>query len=169
MLDLNLQARNGNFLLKISCNIDLNEITAVYGPSGGGKTTLLRSIAGLATATGALAINGTYWLDSAKRINVAPRKRSIGYVSQRPVLFPHFSVQKNLAFVVKQSQRRRTNEVDVDEVVADSILNRCWIAPPAVCPEASLPRGNRSRLLTGPELLLLDEPLGSLDSIAKQI
>lgn len=164
MLNLDIAADHGDFQLKVDCKIELHGITAIFGPSGSGKTTLLRSIAGLQPVVGNISINGTSWLDSSNRINVPARKRSIGYMSQRPMLFPHFSVRKNLAFVEKQSRRRRTIEVKVDELVAELELEPLLDRDPANLSGGELSRVAIARsLLAGPELLLLDEPLGSID------
>ena len=73
-------------------------ITAVFGPSGGGKTTLLRCIAGLERAAGAFALDEEIWQDDAAGVFIAPHRRAIGYVFQEANLFPHLSVRGNIEY-----------------------------------------------------------------------
>ena len=74
-------------------------VTAIFGPSGSGKTTLLDAIAGLRhIADGEIEIGGRMLFSSARRINLPPQQRGIGYVPQEGALFPHLSVRKNILF-----------------------------------------------------------------------
>jgi molybdate transport system ATP-binding protein len=122
-------------------------VTAVWGPSGAGKTTLLRAIAGLVRLDGHVRIGDDIWQDGRTFLPVHHRR--VGFVFQEASLLPHLGVRGNLDYAAKRSGSR-----DVDKVVAQ--LN---LAP-------LLGRGV-AKLLSAPKLLLMDEPLSSLDGEAK--
>jgi molybdate transport system ATP-binding protein len=156
------------FRLDVDLKLSGRGITALFGPSGSGKTTLLRCIAGLARgATGRLRVNGVLWQDDASHTVLPTHRRPVGMVFQEASLFAHLSVQKNLEFGWKRSQRP-PNAGDFD-----SIVDRLDIR--ALLPRlpAHLSGGERQRvaigraLLVRPELLLMDEPLSSLDAQRK--
>ncbi len=137
--------------------------TGLVGPSGSGKTSLLELIAGLRMPRrGSIAIQGRAVFDSDRRIAVPPRARGVGYVTQDDTLFPHLSVRKNLAY---GDRRNADASPGFDRVVA--LLG---IGPLLDRTTPMLSGGEKRRvalgraLLSGPELLLLDEPLTGLDS-----
>lgn len=152
----------GNFNLDVDFSIPAHGVTALFGKSGCGKTTLLRCIAGLhKTHDGYLRVNGEVWQDEEKF--VPTHARTLGYVFQEASLFPHLNVRGNLEYGWKRtaiSQRR----VDFDEIVA--LLG---VEPFLQQKSDTLSGGQRQRvaiaraLLSSPKLLLLDEPLASLD------
>jgi len=142
-------------------------ITAVFGPSGGGKTTLLRCIAGLERAAGAFALDEEIWQDDARGVFVAPHRRAIGYVFQEANLFPHLSVRGNIEYGwrrVPATARRVPLDQTIELLGLEGLLSRD--------PER-LSGGERQRvaiaraLVTSPRLLLMDEPLSALDREAK--
>jgi molybdate transport system ATP-binding protein len=133
------------------------ETVALVGPSGAGKTTVLRAVAGLVRPNrGRIALGETAWLDTEKRIDRPPEERSVGYVFQDFALFPHLSVRKNVAFG------------GVERV--DELLERFAIEQLAGARPADISGGERQRvalaraLAREPAVLLLDEPLSALDA-----
>jgi molybdate transport system ATP-binding protein len=156
----------GDFTLEVDVEVTA-PATAIYGPSGSGKTTLLESIAGLRTPPSALIQLGDRVLtDTSRRINVPARERRIGYVPQDLALFPHLSVRKNLMYGHSSAADARFGYGRIAEVLE--------IQPLADRGVADLSGGEKQRvalaraLLSSPRLLLLDEPLSSLDASLKQ-
>ena len=149
--------------VQVALDERLDGITALFGPSGGGKSTLLRMVAGLETAcTGRIAFDGELWLDSARRLRRAPHRRPVGMVFQDGRLFDHLDVAGNLRFAARRAGRDA--RVGLAEVVAALDLEPLLGRVPG-----GLSGGERQRvalgrtLLTSPRLLLLDEPLSALD------
>lgn len=160
MLHIDLKALRGSFALDARFSAPTPGVTALFGRSGCGKTTLVNALAGLLPAQGRIEVDGQVWLDSARGIHVAAEQRRIGYVFQDARLFPHYSVRGNLMYGAPRALPVR----EFDDVV--SILG---LAPLLARRPASLSGGERQRvalgraLLSQPRLLLLDEPLASLD------
>ncbi len=154
----------GGFALDASLTLPPTGLTALIGPSGSGKTTLLRCIAGLTRLPGRLTVDGEVWQDENSFL--PPHRRAIGMVFQDAGLLPHLSVERNLVFGL--SRTRAPVIVARDEVV--SLLG---LAPLLSRSTANLSGGERQRvaigraLLSQPRLLLMDEPLSSLDAEAK--
>jgi molybdate transport system ATP-binding protein len=149
------------FTLDVDLELPARGVTAIFGPSGSGKTTLLRCVAGLERApAGRLAIGDEIWQDSGRW--VPTHRRALGYVFQEASLFPHLSVAGNLAYGRRRSAVARSASVAaaVELLGLSHLLDRR--------PEG-LSGGERQRvaiaraLSTGPRLLLMDEPLASLD------
>ncbi|MGR5231599.1 molybdenum ABC transporter ATP-binding protein ModC [Vibrio rotiferianus] len=150
-------------------NIDLslpgNGISALFGRSGAGKTTLINVISGLVTPQqGKVSIGEHVLFDSSEGINLPTHKRKIGYVFQDSRLFPHYSVKGNLLYGV----------VDKDEEYFDKVTELLAIKPLLKRFPISLSGGEKQRvaiaraLLSKPNLLLMDEPLASLDMPRKR-
>lgn len=151
------------FTLDVDLTLPGDGVTALFGHSGSGKTTCLRAIAGLEKAAGGyVAIGDEVWQDDARDLFLPTHRRALGYVFQEASLFPHLSVRRNMEF----GQRRvdpalRLDTGAIAELLGLSALLERW-------PE-SLSGGEKQRvaiaraLLTGPRLLLMDEPLASLD------
>lgn len=139
--------------------------TVLFGPSGGGKTTLLRMLAGLdAPDRGVIGFGGVHWADTATGLHVPPQQRRIGYVTQEPALFPHLTVRENAGFGVARNERAAR--------VAE-ILALVGLSDLADRRTDALSGGQRQRvaiaraLAPRPRLLLLDEPLSALDASAR--
>ena len=143
--------------------------TALFGPSGAGKTSVVNMIAGLLEPDrGSIAIDKTVLFDSARGINVPPHQRRIGYVFQEGRLFPHLSVRQNLDYGRRMSGHPR-HEKEFDRIVALLDIGQLLDRRPRL-----LSGGERQRVAVGrallmqPRLLLLDEPLASLDVAHKR-
>jgi molybdate transport system ATP-binding protein len=139
--------------------------TALFGPSGSGKTSVVNMIAGLLTPDrGFIALNGTTLFDTAAGIDMPPHRRHIGYVFQEGRLFPHLSVRQNIDYGRRMSGHPR----DAQEFAR--IVELLGIGPLLDRRPRLLSGGERQRVAIGrallmrPRLLLLDEPLASLDS-----
>jgi len=154
------------FRLEVDLQLPGSGVTALFGHSGCGKTTLLRCIAGLQAASGHLSVNGQTWQDDSG--SLAVHKRPLAYVFQETSLFPHLSVSGNLNFGYRRTPatvRRIHPQQVIDWLGLARLLERR--------PER-LSGGERQRvaiaraLLTSPGLLLMDEPLSALDQASKR-
>jgi sulfate transport system ATP-binding protein len=159
----NVTKKYGDFyaLDDVSVSLPTGQLTALLGPSGGGKSTLLRIIAGLDTAdTGSVAIEGT----NATRL--PPQKRNVGFVFQHYAVFKHMTVAKNVAFGL---EIRRTPKAEVKRRVGE-LLELVHLSQFADRLPSQLSGGQRQRmalaraLAVEPTVLLLDEPFGALDA-----
>jgi molybdate transport system ATP-binding protein len=168
-LSANFDVSFPGFHLQTRLNIPETGVTVLFGPSGSGKTTLLRCLAGLErSSSGFMQFGETLWQDETRGLFVPVHERSIGVVFQEPRLFPHLSVRSNLLYGFKriQVQERR---IFLDEVV--EILNIAHLLDrrPRFLSGGEGQRVAIGRaLLTSPRLLLMDEPLASLDSQRKR-
>ncbi len=166
MLQVRVRRNIGTFHLDVGFDVDAHEILAVHGPSGSGKTTLINLLAGLERPdSGRIVIDNRVLFDSEEGIDVKTEARRVGYVFQDCRLFPHMSVTSNL----KYGRHRGGSRADFDQVVA--LLD---LAPLLRRRPGSLSGGEKQRvaigraLLSGPRILLLDEPLASIDQKRKE-
>ncbi|MBR1217344.1 molybdenum ABC transporter ATP-binding protein [Bradyrhizobium sp. U87765 SZCCT0131] len=143
-------------------------VTGLFGSSGAGKTSLVNMIAGLLRPDrGSVSINGDVMDDTARGIHVPPHRRHIGYVFQDARLFPHISVRSNIDY------GRRMNGLPHDPATERRVVDLLGIETLLDRRPGALSGGERQRvaiaraLLAQPKLLLLDEPLGSLDAERK--
>ncbi|WOC16809.1 Vitamin B12 import ATP-binding protein BtuD [Pseudochrobactrum sp. MP213Fo] len=166
-LDLNIHGGNGGFRVDAAFRAETG-VTALFGASGAGKTTLLRMIAGtLRPEQGRIAIGEHVLFDSEKQINLKPEQRHIGYVYQDARLFPHLTVLRNLTYAAWAGKRQPVRKLeDITALLGiEHLLQR---------KPHQLSGGEKQRvaigraLLSAPKLLLLDEPLSSLDHARRE-
>lgn len=167
-MEIGVQRKQGDFFISAFFQGAESGVTALFGPSGAGKTSVVNMVAGLMRPDiGRIAINGRCLFDSARRIDLPPEKRGIGYVFQDGRLLPHLSVRANLVYGMRCTPANR-RFVQLDQVVDLLGIGRLLKRRPA-----GLSGGEKQRvaigraLLTSPDLLLMDEPLASLDSSRK--
>ncbi len=163
--ELRFTLRQGAFTLEPDLQF-VSRAVAVFGPSGSGKTSVLEAIAGLRTPQdGRIAIAGRALFDSGAHVHVPVRDRHVGYVPQDVLLFPHLDVQSNVTY----AQPRRA-EIDVPDL--DHLLGLTTLMKRKV---AGLSGGERQRvalaraLYSGPDVLLLDEPLAAVDLTRRRL
>lgn len=142
------------------------KVTGIFGISGSGKSTLLESVAGLRRkASGRIIFGKETWQNSSTGLFVKPEKREIGYVPQDSLLFPHMDVEANLLAGVSRAQRNSSHW----EKTNDTVLKVLHLSPLLKRRVNSLSGGEIQRvalgraLCSGPQMLLLDEPLASID------
>ncbi len=159
----------GRFDLDVDLELPGQGVTVLFGPSGSGKTTLLRCLAGLERSPkGTLRMGDAVWQDAANGVFVAPQDRPLAMVFQEHRLFPHLNVHSNLLYGWKRTPPGERC-VDIDTVV--DILD---LKPLLARRPRSLSGGEGQRvaigraLLRSPRLLLMDEPLASLDAVRKR-
>lgn len=158
-IELDITLTQGTFTLEAAIRLEASA-TALFGPSGAGKTTVLDAIAGLRTPQrGEIAVDGRVLYSSRTGVNVPPHHRRIGYVSQDVALFPHMDVRRNLLY-----GRHPGLSPEFDRVIG--MLEIEGLVDRRV---TDLSGGERQRvalgraLMSGPSLLLLDEPLAAVD------
>ena len=159
MIVLDFRLWQGSFTLDVDIRLD-RPVTALFGPSGAGKTTVLDAIAGLRTpGSGSISINNRVVFDSRSGINIPTHRRHVGYVAQDVALFPHMNVRRNVLYGRREGQKLALPTVS-RMLEIEGLLNR---------DVPQLSGGERQRvalaraLMSAPELLLLDEPLAAVD------
>lgn len=150
-----------NIHARLTLPLDQAPVTVLFGPSGAGKTTLLRMLAGLDRPDrGLIRFRDEMWFDSARAIMLPPQKRRAGFLFQEYALFPHLSVLENVAYASNATR-------------AAALLDRLGVAELAASRPRAISGGQQQRvalaraLAAGPSLLLLDEPLASLDAATR--
>jgi molybdate transport system ATP-binding protein len=167
MLEVEVAATRGDFRLEAAFASDA-PIVALFGRSGSGKTTLVHAIAGIVRPTrGRIVIGGRVLFDSAQRVDLLPEHRRVGYVFQDALLFPHLDVRANLAYgeaLTPVAERF----VDRERVLALLGIGALLDRKPSTLSGGEKQRVAIGRaLLASPRVLLLDEPLASLDGARK--
>jgi molybdate transport system ATP-binding protein len=164
VLSVDIEKRLGAFTLVVRFTA-ARGVTALAGPSGSGKTTIINAIAGLLRPDrGAIRLDDAVLFDAALGINLPPHRRHIGCVFQEGRLFPHLSVRQNLEYGRRMNRLGRDND-DFARVIALLDIGHLLERRPR-----ALSGGERQRIAIGrvllmrPRLMLLDEPLASLDA-----
>ncbi len=169
MIDVDISLQKADFSLSAQFQLPGSGVTGIFGQSGGGKTSLLRAIAGLEpAAAGKLTVNGHCWQSPSSRLPT--EHRHIGLVFQEPSLFSHLDVAANLAFTKHRNKNNKSSQTyDLDEICRtlelQDLLHR---------DTRSLSGGERQRvaigraLLAAPVMLMMDEPLSALDHRARR-
>lgn len=164
-VDVELHHNFGAFALDVAFKIERAGVTALFGPSGAGKTTVVNAIAGLLRPDeGRIGIDGRVVLDTKAGIFVPTRERHVGYVFQDSRLFPHMSVENNLRFGWRRA-RNPLSEAEIALVIDMLDLSHLLTRAPKALSGGEKGRVSLGRaLLASPEILLLDEPLAALDA-----
>jgi molybdate transport system ATP-binding protein len=170
-LDVRVRRRlSESFTLDVEFSLDFDEerpVAALFGPSGCGKSATLALIAGLdAPDAGSVVLDGAPLVDTSSGVLVPPERRAVGLVAQDGLLFPHLTVAENLAYA---ERRRRGRPAAPREEILDVLA----LGPLLPRSPVTLSGGERQRaalaraLVSGPRLLLLDEPVSALDETAR--
>jgi len=166
MLEIAVSLQRKDFRLDATFKAPTPGVIALFGRSGCGKTTLVNLVAGLiGNGEGCIRLDGDCWLDTTRRIRLPAEHRRIGYVFQDSRLFPHYSVRGNLLYGAPRAPRAG---------VFDDVVALLGLAPLLQRRPTALSGGERQRvalgraLLAEPRLLLLDEPLASLDQSRRE-
>jgi len=168
MISVQVEKNQSGFMIQAEFQAPAKGVTALFGPSGAGKTSIINMVAGLLRPdSGHIQVNGRCLFDSRQGIDLPPERRGVGYVFQDGRLFPHLSVKSNLTYGMRgtpKEQRYVTFDQVVDLLGIGHLLDRR---------PARLSGGEKQRvaigraLLANPSLLLMDEPLASLDGPRK--
>jgi molybdate transport system ATP-binding protein len=168
VIEVQVCKRQGDFAVDAAFRSERAAVTVLYGRSGAGKTSVIDMVAGLRRPDrGAIRLDGKTLFDSAQGIDLPPEQRRVGYIFQDGRLFPHLSIRGNLTYgmnLLPAGERRIGFDQVVDLLGISSLLSRR---------PGTLSGGEKQRvaigraLLTSPRLLLMDEPLASLDQARK--
>jgi molybdate transport system ATP-binding protein len=163
MIDVDIAQRLGRFALDVKFSVDA-PVVGLFGASGSGKTSVVNAIAGIGKPhRGTIRVNGDVLFDSVKGIDVRPEHRRVGYVFQDALLFPHLDVKGNLTYGL------RLREVAERVIEEQHVVDLLGLAPLLSRRPRTLSGGEKQRvaigraLLAQPRILLMDEPLASLD------
>jgi len=173
MIHVDLSLSRAEFSLKAQFELPGSGVTGIFGQSGGGKTTLLRAIAGLEPgAVGSLSVNGRCW--QSESIFLPAENRHIGLVFQEPSLFSHLDVRANLVFGSDRGKDRKKNNKAPQAAILEHICTTLELGSLLHRDPRSLSGGEQQRvaigraLMASPVMLMMDEPLSALDHRARR-
>ena len=157
-----LEGAEGSLVLDLDLEVADRDLIMLSGPSGAGKTSTLRMIAGLMKPdAGRLVVDEEVWFDRKQNINWSPQKRKVGYVFQDYALFPHMTVLENLTF----AKAKTTESQRISDLIELMELGQLQNRKPETLSGGQKQRVALARVLVqNPKILLLDEPLAALDS-----
>jgi molybdate transport system ATP-binding protein len=156
-----LHAGDGEMRLDVNCEIENGAFISLYGPSGAGKTSLIRMLAGfMKPDSGFIKVEDKIWFDSENKINIAPQHRLAGFVFQDYALFPNMNVEENISFALSKNESKKMVN-DLMEVTGLTGLRdkKIQLLSGGQQQRVALARA----LVRKPQLLLLDEPLSAID------
>ena len=158
-----IKVKNVSFSIK-----NEGDVICLLGPSGIGKTTILRTIAGLEKIkSGSIILNGK--TISSNKINIEPENRNISLAFQDNSLFPHYTVEKNILLGSERNKEKKDKKISLDEIVDLLDISQIFSKYPHQISAGEAQRASLARsLLTQPDLLLLDEPLSNVDQSFKE-
>ena len=161
-IEKKLQVYSGRQILQVGMQLEKGSITKVYGPSGVGKTTLLKLIAGFVIpGKGKIVADDECWFDSDLKINLPPQKRMVGFVFQDYALFPNMTVRQHLEYATPDHHW-------IERLLALGKLETLTTHKPHQLSGGQQQRlGILRALAIKPKLLLMDEPFSALDNVMK--
>jgi molybdate transport system ATP-binding protein len=175
MIHLQINIARSAFQLNLDIQLPGQGITAIFGPSGSGKTTLLRAVAGLEkNPQGLIQIGENIWQDTKQGIYIPTWQRPLGYVFQESSLLPHLSAAENLNFGLKRAWKSANSAPTAANKALQASIELLGIGSLLQRMPAELSGGERQRVAIAraiamqPQLLLMDEPLASLDAARRQ-
>lgn len=165
-ISIDIRKNLGNYQLEIQWKSEVSRI-GILGASGCGKSMTLKSIAGIETPDeGQICVDGKFLFDSGKKVNLKPQQRRVGYLFQNYALFPHMTVEKNIAAGLKGSKAE--NQKRVQEMVQKFRLDGLEKQLPGQLSGGQQQRVALARIMAyEPDVILLDEPFSALDGFLK--
>ncbi len=168
-LSVHIKRKLGNFTLRIDLEYE-GGILGILGASGCGKSMTLKSIAGIEKPDeGRIVLNGRVLFDSEKRINLKPQERNVGYLFQNYALFPNMTAEKNILCGLSREKDRTARQKKLEDVIEAMEIQKFRKKYPHQLSGGQQQRVALARMLvSGPELLLLDEPFSALDAYLRE-
>lgn len=166
MMSFNIRPSGGEVSLDVSLSLPSDGVSAIFGRSGAGKSSFFNCIAGIEKQAAAININGECWQKGKKGLSI--EKRHVAFVQQRPYLFPHLTVEKNIKYAAKR-QKKKKEKINHDALIEAFEIGSLLSLYPKALSGGELQRvALVQALMTYPTLLLLDEAFSALDESQKK-